>query len=161
MGQLTTTAIKNTIAAALERTGHRHPLIPMQPAGPLTIPQQTLTHDGDLGAWRTAPIETAQRDIDDIASPAENARTPLFAAEVVVTDWKSLAPVEADGMFGPGGTVDGRFTEMWFHYGTTTGTVTPTKARQIAREMHDFAARLDALCDRADEIAADDYEARA
>ncbi|MEV5429251.1 hypothetical protein [Streptomyces sp. NPDC052701] len=132
-----------------------------EPAGLLTEAQRTLTYDEGLGAWRTAPVESAARDIDDIASDSENAQTPLFAAEVVVTDWKRLAPVQQeDGLFGPGGTVDGRFTELWFHYGTSTGTVTPAKAREIVAEMRGFAARLEALCDRADEIAADDYEAR-
>jgi hypothetical protein len=129
--------------------------------GRLTTPQTTLIHDEGLGAWRTARIESAMRDVDDIATPEENAQTPLFAAEIVVTDWKPLAPVQEGGLFRPGGTVDGRFTEMWFHYGTTTGTVAPAKARQIVAEMRAFVDRLEALCDRADEIAADDYEAGA
>lgn len=123
---------------------------------PLTPAQSTLTYDEGLGAHRTAAIESELRDVDDNA--AENAAVPLFRAEIVVTDWKPLPPVKVDGMFRPGGTLDGRFTQMWFGYGVTTGTVTPAKAREIVAEMRAFAARLDALCDRADAIAASDFE---
>ena len=125
----------------------------------LTDAQRTLTYDADLGSHRTAPIESPMRDIDDQYTAAENAAVPLFTAEVVVTDWKALEPAEVDGRFRSGGTVDGRFTEMWVSHGHTTGTVTPAKGREIAQAMRDFAARLDALCDRADEIAADDFQA--
>lgn len=125
---------------------------------PLTPEQTTLVMDKGLGAHRTAPIESELRDIDDCHTAAENASMPLFQAEIVVTDWKPLPPVKVDGLFGPGGSVDGRFTQLWFTYGTSTGTVTPAKAREVAAEMRAFAARLDALCDRADEIAADDFE---
>ncbi|MFH9012662.1 hypothetical protein ACH4C6_14890 [Streptomyces sp. NPDC017943] len=133
----------------------------VQPAGLLTVPQQTLTYDDGLGAWRTAPIESAMRDIDDQHTTEENAGVPLFSAEVVVSDWKTLPPVEVDGRFVSGGSVDGRFTQLWLSYGDTTGTVTPAKAREIVAEMRSFAARLEALCDVADGIAADDYEAGA
>ncbi|MFE1250500.1 hypothetical protein [Streptomyces sp. NPDC058741] len=132
-----------------------------EPAGLLAEAQRTLTYDEGLGAHRTAPVESPMRHLDDQYSAEENAAVPLFAAEVVVTDWKSLAPVQVGGLFGPGGTVDGRFTELWFHHGTSTGTVTPAKAREIAQELRAFAARLEALSDVADEIAADDYEAGA
>jgi hypothetical protein len=46
-------------------------------------------------------------------------------------------------------------------YGTSTGTVSPAKGREIVAEVRAFAARLEALCDVAEEIAADDYEAGA
>lgn len=124
----------------------------------LTREQMELTYDEDLGGHRTTPIETPMRDIDDQHTDEENAVVPLFSVEVVVTDWKALPPVEAGGRFVSGGSVDGRFTEMWFRHGDTTGTVTPAKAREIAAEMRSFAARLDALCDVADEIAADDFQ---
>lgn len=118
--------------------------------GPLlTEAQRTLTYDEELDAHRTAPIESTMRDIDDCHTTAENAAVPLFSAEIVVTDWKPSQP---------GGTVDGQSTQLWFSYGTTIGTVTPAKARAIAAEMRAFAARLESLCDRADEIAADDHE---
>ncbi|MFF9215512.1 hypothetical protein [Streptomyces viridosporus] len=103
-----------------------------EPAGLLTEAQTTLTYDNGLDGHRTAPVETEQRDVDSISSDAENQRTPLFSAEIAVTDR----------------------TEIWFGYGTTIGEVSPAKARQIAATMRDFAARLDALCDVADEIAA-------
>lgn len=126
---------------------------------PLTPAQSTPVLDEDLGAWRTAPVESTLRDIDDDHTPAENATLPLLAAEVVVTDYKRLPPVQdTDGRYRSGGSADGRFTQMWVHYGTSTGTVTPAQGREIAAEMRAFAARLDALCDRADDIAADDYE---
>ncbi len=109
-----------------------------EPAGLLTVAQQTLVFDAGLGAYRTARIETDMRDVDSISSDAENARTPLFSAEMVVADQ----------------------VELWFGYGTTIGEVSPGKAREIVAEMRAFAARLEALCDVADGIAADDYEAR-
>lgn len=146
----------------LTPTGHLPVIVAQaaaEQAGLLTVPQQTLTYDEGLGAHRTTAIESPMRHLDDQYTAEENAAVPLFAAEVVVTDWKSLTPVQEGGLFRPGGTVDGRFTDLWFHHGTTTGTVTSAKAREIAREMRDFAARLEALCDVADEIATDDYEA--
>ncbi|MFF0104519.1 hypothetical protein [Streptomyces hirsutus] len=124
----------------------------------LTEAQATLAYDNTVGVHRTAPIESAMRDIDDCHTTAENAAVPLFQAEIVVTDWKPQAPVQVDGRFQSGGTVDGQFTQLWFSYGATIGTVTPGKAREIATEMRAFAARLEALCDRADEIAAEDHE---
>lgn len=126
----------------------------------LTEAQRTLTYDANFGGHRTTPVESTARDIDDGYTTAENAAVPLFTAEVVVTNWKALEAAQADGRFRPGATVDGRFTELWVSHGHTTGTVTPAKGREIAQAMRDFAARLDALCDVADEIAADDYEAR-
>jgi hypothetical protein len=132
-----------------------------EPAGLLTEAQRTLSHDEGLGAWRTAPVETDMRDINDDHTPNENAAVPLLAAEVVVTDWKPSEPVQEDGMFRPGTSVEGRFTQLWVMYGTSTGTVTPAKGREIVAEMRAFAARLEALCDVADGIAADDYEAGA
>ncbi|MEV5182867.1 hypothetical protein AB0K88_24215 [Streptomyces werraensis] len=130
-------------------------------AGILTEAQRTPVLDESVGFYRTTPIESAARDIDDQYTADENAAVPFLSAEIVISDWKTAEPTQrSNGMFGPGDTVDGRFTEVWLSYGTTTGTVTPAKAREMAAEMRSFAARLDALCDVADEIAADDYEAR-
>ena len=166
MAQITATTAKTAIPRVTDLgTNGREPAIVAQAAaeqaGLLTVPQQTLTYDEGLGAHRTTAIESPMRHLDDQYTAEENAAVPLFAAEVVVTDWKSLTPVQEGGLFRPGGTVNGRFTDLWFHHGTTTGTVTPAKAREIAREMRDFAARLEALSDVADEIATDDYEAGA
>ncbi|MEW2610237.1 hypothetical protein AB0937_08505 [Streptomyces sp. NPDC047880] len=146
---------------ALGTNGHLPAIVAQaaEPAGLLTVPQQTLSYDEGLGAHRTAPIESAMRDIDDEHTPDENAAVPLLGAEVVVTNWKPSEPLQEDGMFRPGTAVEGRFTQLWLMYGTSTGTVSPAKAREIAREMRDFAARLEVLCDVADEIATDDYEA--
>lgn len=130
------------------------------PTPHLTAAQVTPVLDKDLGAQWTAPIESAMRDLDDCHSTAENAVVPLFGARIVISDWKSLAPVKTEGgMFGPGEQVDGRFTDLWFSYGTTTGTVPRAQAREIVDEMRQFAARMEALCDRADELAADDFVA--
>ncbi|MFI0134754.1 hypothetical protein [Streptomyces luteogriseus] len=127
----------------------------------LTEAQRALTYDEGLGAHRTAPIESAMRDIDDEHTPDENAAVPLLGAEVVVTNWKPSEPLQEDGMFRPGTAVEGRFTQLWLMYGTSTGTVSPAEAREIVAEMRDFAARLEVLCDVADAIATDDYEAGA
>lgn len=109
-----------------------------EPAGLLTEAETTLTYDEGLDAYRTARIETDMRDVDSISSDAENARTPLFSVEMVVADR----------------------AELWVGYGLAVGEVSPGKAREIAAEMRAFAARLEALCDFADGISADDYETR-
>ncbi|MGA5599870.1 hypothetical protein ACPCUF_02330 [Streptomyces griseoincarnatus] len=121
-------------APADEDTAREH----TEPAGLLTEAQTTLTYDEGLDAHRTARIETDMRDVDSISSDAENARTALFSAELVVADR----------------------AEIWFGYGTTIGEVSPGKAREIAAAMRDFADRMEALCDVADGIAAADYETR-
>ncbi|MGA5339031.1 hypothetical protein ACPCK3_07430 [Streptomyces griseoincarnatus] len=121
-------------APADEDTAREH----TEPAGLLTVAQQTLTYDEGLGAYRTARIETDMRDVDSISSDAENARTPLFSAEMVVADQ----------------------AELWVGYGSTVGEVSPGKAREIAATMRAFADRLEALCDVADGISAADHQAR-
>lgn len=138
-------AIEQTerLAAALRRM-HRQ----MTGTGPLTEAQTTLSRDQGLGVYRTAPVETEMRNVDSVFSNAERAQTPLFAAEIVVADGKCL----------PDETVDGRFTQMWVSHGTSTGEMSPAEAREIVQTARDFADRLEALCDRADEIAADDYQ---
>lgn len=111
----------------------------------LTEAQLTLARD-DAGGWdATTPIETATRDID-ADMPVDG---PFLAAQIVVTGWSYDENRRQ---------VDGRFTRVWLHYGASTGELTPAKARQVAAEIRDFANRLEALCDRADEVAADDYE---
>ncbi len=133
-----------------------------EPAGLLTEAEVTPVLDEELGFYRTTRIESDARDISDVLTPAEQTVVPFLSAEIVISDWKVADAVQhEDGRFGPGDTIDGRFTEMWLHYGTSTGTVTPAKARELAGEMRAFAARLEALCDRADELAADDHEAQA
>ncbi|MCZ9343283.1 hypothetical protein NGM37_36555, partial [Streptomyces sp. TRM76130] len=111
----------------------------------LTEAQRTFTFDEGLGAWRTGLIETTARDIDDNASTADNAVTPLFSAEMVrhTEDYPDQQPL------------------IWFGYGASIGTVTRKKGRTIAATMREFADRLEALCDLADEVAAGDREARA
>lgn len=117
---------------------------PENPVAPLTAAQLTPTLDAGLGAWITAPVETTMRDIDDTSSAAENAQVPFLAAQMVVSDYRPQAY--------------GRRTSLWINYGLTTGTVTPAKARQVVQEMRDFAERLEALCDVAEESAASDFE---
>ncbi|MGW8746510.1 hypothetical protein [Streptomyces sp. NPDC055794] len=124
----------------------------------LTEAETTLTYEEGFGSYRTAPVETAMRNVDSVFSDAENAQTPLFAAQVVVMDWQNRRPVKVDGKFVPGGQVDGRFTEMRVSHGTSTGEMSPSEAREIVPVLRGFADRLEALCDRADEIAADDFE---
>lgn len=121
-------------------------------AGALTEQQTTLTYDPECGWFRTAPVETRMRNIDTDATVAENSQLPFLAAQVVVTDWDR----GTDGR-----TVDGRFTAVWIHYGTSTGELSPAGARKTAAEIREFADRLDALCDRAEEIAVDDHQERA
>ncbi|NNN34386.1 hypothetical protein HLK59_29290 [Streptomyces sp. S3(2020)] len=142
------------VAAFLAETAREH----TEPL--LTEAQRTLVMDEGLGAPRTAPVESAMRDIDDTLSPAENAELPLFDAQVVVLNWKPNGEIGPDGHFEPRGSVYGRFTKVWFNRGATTATLTPAQAREVVAEMRDFAGRLEALCERADEIAVDDHEAR-
>lgn len=114
----------------------------------LTEAQLTLVRD-DAGGWHaTTPIETVARDID-ADMPVDG---PFLGAQIVVTGW---------GYDENRRQVDGRFTRVWLHYGASTGELTPAKARQVAAEIRDFANRLEALCDRADEVAAGDYEREA
>ncbi|QQM41965.1 hypothetical protein [Streptomyces liliifuscus] len=129
----------------------------------LTPAQSSLVLDEDFGGLRSAaPIESTMRDIDDQRTPAENAKTPFLAAEIVQLDWDRLSPVNINGRW-QSRSVDGQFTKVWVHYGTNTADVSREKARDIAREMREFADRLDALVDRADEIGSSDFtdEARA
>lgn len=129
----------------------------------LTPAQGSLVLDEGLGALRSAaPIESTMRDIDDQRTADENEKTPFLAAEIVQLDWDSLPPVKVDGRW-QAGSVDGQFTKVWVHYGTNTADVSREKAREIAREMREFADRLDGLVDRADEIGSSDFtdEARA
>ncbi|MGW3936475.1 hypothetical protein [Streptomyces phaeochromogenes] len=113
-------------------------------AGPLTAAQRTLVLDDGLGAWRTAPVETEHRDIDDQRLPRENAETPFLTAEVVMTDYRSQAY--------------GRQTEVWLGYGLTIGSLTPAKAREALDAIKDFVPYLEAVVELAEEIGARDFE---
>ncbi|WP_406488989.1 hypothetical protein [Streptomyces phaeochromogenes] len=112
--------------------------------GPLTTEQRTLVHDEGLGAWRTEPVETELRDIDDQRTRAENAETSFLGAEVVMTDYRSQAY--------------GRQTEIWLRYGITIGTLTPARAREALDAIKGFVPYLEAVVELAEEIGANDFE---
>jgi hypothetical protein len=110
----------------------------------LTAAQRILVSDRELGAGVTAPIESAIRDIDDCCTPRENDEWPFLAAQMVVSDELPQAY--------------GRHTEIWLHYGRSTGSLTPAKARQVLTAMRDFTEQLAALVDLAEETAAGDFD---
>ncbi|GKQ40317.1 hypothetical protein [Streptomyces sp. A012304] len=110
-------------------------------------PECGLDHagaDGEPGWHSTAPLETELRDIDDNCSAAENATVPFLGAQVVVDNYRSQAY--------------GRRTLVWLHYGTSTGTLTPTKAREVLTAMRGFVAEFEAVVDQAEVIAVDDFD---
>ncbi|MFE5139279.1 hypothetical protein ACFRDV_16650 [Streptomyces fagopyri] len=114
------------------------------PEQQLTPAQTTPVLDEGLGAWLTAPVETALRDIDDNGSRADNERTPFLAAQVMVSDYRPQAY--------------GRHTELWLHYGRSTGTLTPAKAREVLDAMREFLPQLEAVVALAEESAAGDFD---
>jgi hypothetical protein len=112
--------------------------------GILTKAQRTPVYDTGLGAWRTTPVETKLRDLDDQHTPAENTATPFLAAEMIVTDYRPQAY--------------GRQTEVWLSYGITTGTLTPVQAREALEAMRGFCNQLAAVVELAEESAAADFD---
>lgn len=112
--------------------------------GPLTTAQSTFVLDYGLGARLTTPTESAQRDIDDCYTAAENATRPFLAAKAVVHDYRSQAY--------------GRRTEVWLDYGVTTGTLTPAKARDVLAAMAGFCAQFEAVIELAEREALKDFE---
>nr|WP_119589732.1 hypothetical protein [Streptomyces scabiei] len=109
------------------------------------MPDCVLDHagkDGEPGWHSTVPIETPTRDID--TDNLGNEDEPFLAAQITVSDYRPQAY--------------GRKTTVWIHYGTHTGEVAPATARQLARELRQFAGELEALSDRAEKIAAGDFE---
>jgi hypothetical protein len=111
---------------------------------PLTAAQRTPVMDYGMGASITRPVETTLRDIDDQCSARENEELPFLAAQMVVSDYRSQAY--------------GRRTEVWLHYGRTTGSLTPAKAREVLSAMRGFVDQLEAVADLAQESAASDFE---
>ncbi|MFI2431954.1 hypothetical protein [Streptomyces sp. NPDC018693] len=110
-------------------------------------PECGLDHagaDGEPGWHSTTPIETELRNIDDNYSTAENAKVPFLGAQVVVDNYRSQAY--------------GRRTLVWLHFGTSTGTLTPAKARDALTAMRGFVAEFEAVVDQAAATAADDFE---
>ncbi|MDG9717438.1 hypothetical protein [Streptomyces sp. DH24] len=95
--------------------------------------------------WHTSHrIETVMRDIDSSLTPEERAQWPWLAAQVVVINDKPQAY--------------GRQTRVWLDFGTSTGELSPTEARQALAELRGFTARLEAVVDAAERTAADDVE---
>lgn len=111
--------------------------------GSLTAAQATLAPDDGLGGWLTAPVETALRDIDADRTTSENESVPFLAAKVAVLAYRPQAY--------------GRRTEVWLDYGTTTGTLTPAKARDVLDSMREFADQFEAVIEIAEESAAEDF----
>lgn len=111
---------------------------------PLTAAQSTPVLDDGMGARVTAPVETELRDIDDQHTPRENAETPFLAAQMVVSDYRSQAY--------------GRRTEVWLSYGTSIGSLTSAKAREVLAAIKRFVPQLEAVVDLAEESAAGDFE---
>ncbi|MFF4356898.1 hypothetical protein [Streptomyces sp. NPDC001604] len=109
----------------------------------LTPAQSTPVLDDGLGAGITAPVETELRDIDDQCTPRENEELPFLAAQMVVSEYRPQAY--------------GRHTNVWLHYGRTTGTLTPAKAREALEAMRTFVERFAAVVDLAEETAAGDF----
>ncbi|MET9830106.1 hypothetical protein ABZ078_12480 [Streptomyces sp. NPDC006385] len=110
----------------------------------LTPAQQTLTPDDGLGGWMTAPVETAHRDIDDNALPAENEQIPFLAAKAVVLGYRSQAY--------------GRRTQVCLDYGGSCGSLTPPQAREVLAAMRAFTDQFEAVIEIAAESAAGDFE---
>ncbi|MFF5029216.1 DUF6907 domain-containing protein [Streptomyces collinus] len=100
--------------------------------------------DGEPGWHSTAPIETAHRSVDDNHSASANERLPLLSAQIVVDNYRSQAY--------------GRHTLLWLHMGTTTGTLTPSQAREALTAMRGFVAEFEAVVDQAEAIAAADFD---
>lgn len=102
----------------------------------LTAAQRRPVYDEDGGYYATAPITTAVQDIaaDD---PHDG---PFLEARLVHQTWD--------------GQERGRYTRVWVSYGTSTAELTPTQARQVARDLGDFGAKMLALADHAGEVAA-------
>ncbi|MEU0035134.1 hypothetical protein [Streptomyces sp. NPDC006333] len=110
----------------------------------LTPAETTPVLDYGLGAWLTAPVETELRDIDDNGSRADVEQNPLLAAQIMVSDYRPQAY--------------GRHTEIWLHYGRSTGSMTPAKAREVLEALRGFLPRLEAVVALAEETSAGDFE---
>ncbi|WP_338907082.1 hypothetical protein [Streptomyces nigra] len=126
------TASTPALAAALAPTGHPHPLLTEQArehTDPVLTPAQSTPalNDG-LGAWITAPVETELLDIDCDRDP-DLVHAPFLGAQVV--NYQSAEY--------------GNRTEVWVHYGTSTGAVSPAKAREVLAAMRDFLPQLGAV----------------
>lgn len=110
-------------------------------------PECQLDHtgaDGEPGWHSTAPIETEHRSIDDNHSSTTNERLPLLSSQIVVDNYRSQAY--------------GRRTVLWLHMGTTTGTLTPSQARETLTAIRGFVAEFEAVVDQAEAIAAGDFD---
>ncbi|MFC7842525.1 DUF6907 domain-containing protein [Streptomyces sp. NPDC057382] len=92
----------------------------------------------------TAPVETDLRNIDSANTPAENAKLPFLAARTVVANDKSQAY--------------GRTTRVWLDFGTSTGEISPAKARQALEAMRRFVTDFEDVVEHAERSAADDFE---
>lgn len=99
------------------------------------------------GEWHsTAPVETELRDLDMDSSgySANGGSLPWLGARIVVSNDKPQAY--------------GRETRVWVDYGVHTGELSPVKAREALEAMRWFVGELEAVIERAEEIAADDFK---
>ncbi|MEU8531565.1 DUF6907 domain-containing protein [Streptomyces parvulus] len=95
--------------------------------------------------WHSSALaETTMRDIDSASSETENGRIPFLAARIVLSSDKPQAY--------------GRETRVWLDYGSTTGELTPAKAREVLTSMRGFVAELEAVVDQAEEIGKGDFD---
>ncbi len=97
--------------------------------------------------WHSkAPVETELRDsdIDSSGYGRNGTNLPWLAAEIIVANDQPQAY--------------GRETEVWLSYGIHTAQLTPARAREALTAMRGFITQLEAVCDQADQIAADDFK---
>ncbi|MFD9319319.1 hypothetical protein ACFWDQ_16745 [Streptomyces sp. NPDC060053] len=97
--------------------------------------------------WHSAgPVKTDVRtaDLDSSGYSEDGGMLPWLSAEVIVTNEKPQAY--------------GRETQVFLGYGVHLAELSPARARVALEAMRGFVADLEAVVDRADEIAKDDFE---
>jgi hypothetical protein len=94
----------------------------------------------------TAPVESTllAHEVDSSGYSENCEELPWLTAQVVVMNDKAQAY--------------GRETRVFLSYGIHLAEVSPAKARQALDAMRGFVARLSAVVDLAEQVAADDFE---
>ncbi|MEW2421289.1 hypothetical protein AB0911_12175 [Streptomyces nigra] len=103
-------------------------------------------HSTPLAAdWHTSQgVESTERDIDSGRTAPERAQLPFLAAQTVVHNDKPQAY--------------GRTTNVWLHYGPSTGELPPAEARKILDSMRRFVADFETVVAHAEQSALDDFK---